>query len=145
MARLYTVDASVFINAFNDYEAGHELSKEFLRRLRTQSYPIVVPTLLLPEVAAVIGRGQGDAAKARAFADSLGRLPNLVLVSLDKGLAREAIAVAADNRLRGSDAVYAAVAIRFGSILVTLDDQQKEWTASVVSALYPAEALAQLV
>jgi predicted nucleic acid-binding protein len=62
---------------------------------------------------------------------------------LDATLARQAAEVAAQCGLRGSDAVYAAVALRFGSTLVTLDRQQRERVDGVVSTRYPAEMLAE--
>jgi len=141
VSSVYTVDASVFLNAFNSYEAGHEESHLLLARLQEQAFPIVVPTLLLPEVAAAIGRGRQDADLARKFAVTLTRLPHLVLIPLDTTLARQAADVAAQYRLRGSDAVYAAVALRFGSTLITLDREQRERVADVLITCYPGEAL----
>lgn len=143
MADIYTVDASVFLNAFNPYEAGHEESHRLLLLLQEQATPIVVPTLLLPEVAAAISRGRQDADLAREFTTALSCLPHLVLIPLDITLARQATDVAAQYRLRGSDAVYAAVALRFGSTLITLDREQRERVAGVLLARYPAEALAE--
>ena len=102
-----------------------------------------MPTLLLPEVAAAIGWGRQDADLAREFATTLSRLPHLVLIPLDTTLARQAADVAAQYRLRGSDAVYAAVALRFGSTLITLDREQRERVTSVLLTLYPAEALTE--
>ena len=142
MASTYTVDASVFLNAFNPYEAGHEDSHRLLARLQQQAVPIIVPTLLLPEVAAAISRGREDEELARGFAAALERLPHLVWVPLDTTLAHQAAGVAAQFRLRGSDAVYAAVALRFGATLVTLDREQRERVAEVLAARTPAEALA---
>jgi predicted nucleic acid-binding protein len=141
---IYTVDASVFLNAFNPYEVGHEESHHLLARLQEQSAPIIAPTLLLPEVAAAVSRGRGDEDLAREFAAALGRLPHLVLVPLDTALAQQAAGVAAQYRLRGSDAVYAAVALRFGSILITLDREQRERVAEALTSRYPAEALAEI-
>ena len=143
MATLYTVDASVFLNAFNPYEPRHLDSRQFLSQLQAQATPVVVPTLLLPEVAAAIGRGRQDETLARSFASALGRLPHLVWVPLDKTLAQQAVDVAAQYQLRGSDAVYAAVALRFGSTLVTLDREQGERVKTALTALSPVEALAQ--
>lgn len=142
MATLYTVDASVFLNAFNSYEPGHEHSHRLLARCRAQATPIVVPTLLLPEAAAAIGRGRQDEDLARSFARVLSRLAHMVWVPLDRALAQQAIDAAARHHLRGSDAVYVAVAQRFGSTLVTLDHEQRERTSQAIAALSPAEALA---
>jgi predicted nucleic acid-binding protein len=69
MARPFTVDASVFLNAFNPSEAGHTESRRVLAWLQEQSTPIIVPTLVLPEVAATISRVRGDAALARLLRD----------------------------------------------------------------------------
>ncbi len=138
----YTVDASVFLNAFNPYEAGHAESHSLLAQMQDQGVPIIVPTLLLPEAAAAVARGRDDADLARRFAATLRRLPHLVFVPLDDTLARQAIDVAAQHRLRGSDAVYAAVAFRFGATLVTLDQEQQKRVAGVIPACSPVEALA---
>ena len=143
MTSTYTVDASVFVNGFNPYEAGHEESRRLLALLQEQAAPIVVPTLLLPEVAAAIGRGRQDADLAREFAAALSRLPHLVLIPLDTTLAQQAADVAAQYQLRGSDAFYAAVALRFGSTLITLDPEQRERVTSAILTLYPAEALTE--
>jgi predicted nucleic acid-binding protein len=144
MASTYTVDASVFLNAFNPYEAGHEASHRFLAGLQEQAVPIIMPLLLLPEVAAAISRGREDEALAREFATALTHLPHLVWVPLDSTLARQAAEVAARYRLRGSDAVYAAVALRFGATLITLDREQLERVEAVLAARTPAEALAEM-
>jgi predicted nucleic acid-binding protein len=143
MASTYTVDASVFLNAFNPYEAGHEASHRFLAGLQEQAVPIIVPTLLLPEVAAAVSRGREDESLAREFAVALSRLPHLVWVPLDTTLAQQATDVAAQFRLRGSDAVYAALALRFGTTLITLDREQREGVGKVLTARTPAEALAE--
>lgn len=50
--------------------------------------------------------------------------------------------IASGQRLRGADAVYTAVAERFGSLLVTLDREQRERAAPLVGTRTPAEALA---
>ena len=146
MATTYTVDASVFLNAFNPYEVGHDDSRRLLAHLQEQGVPIIVHTLLLPEVAAAIGRGRNDPDLARRFAGpalcrQLRQLPHLLLIPLDETIAQQASDVAAQHRLRGSDAVYADVALRFGSTLVTLDRERRERVAPVIPSCLPAEAL----
>jgi len=144
MAGPYTVDASVFLNAFNPGEVGHADSNQFLNLLQTRAIPTIAPVLLLPEVAAAISRGRQDANLAQSFANTLSRLPHLILVPLDLALAQQAVEVAARHRLRGSDAVYAAVALRFGSPLVTLDREQRDRIAKVLVTSTPADALKTL-
>jgi predicted nucleic acid-binding protein len=143
MAEIYTVDASVFLNAFNPYEAGHAESHRLLAVMQERAVPIIVPNLLLPEVAGTISRGRGQAELARDFVAALSRLPHLVIVPLDTTLAHQAAEIAADRALRGSDAVYAAVALRFGSTLVTLDREQRQRVADAIPARWPEEVLAE--
>ena len=141
MARPCTIDASVFLNAFNLAEAGHADSNQLLTLLQRLAVPLIVPTLVLPEVAATISRARGDASLARTFAYQLSRLPNLMLITLDPVQAQQAAETAAQHRLRGSDAVYAAVALRFGTALVTLDREQHERLTGVLTTYYPLEAI----
>lgn len=140
----YTLDASVVMNAFNPAEAGHAISLQLQTAIQAQSIQVIVPTLLLTEVAATIGRVLGDAPRARDFALRLSRLPYLRFVSLTRPLALEAANLAADYRLRGADAVYVAVARQFGTSLITLDEQQRTRAATSIPIRTPAEALAEL-
>ena len=123
---------------------------EIVREVREQRARYVVThqgrpvALLLPEVAAAICRGRGDVNLAREFAAALERLSHLVWVPLDIALARHSADAAARYRLRGSDAVYAAVALRFGSVLVTLDREQREQVGKAIVSQYPAETLAEI-
>lgn len=143
MAKTYTIDASVFVNAFNPAEAGHVESQRLLAQFRAQATPLIAPTLVLPEVAAAIRRGRADEDLARRFAAAISRLPHLVLVSLDQILSQQAGEIAAQYGLRGSDAVYTAVALHFGSTLITLDREQLTRVAAVLTTRTPAEALAE--
>lgn len=140
MATTFTVDASVFLNAFNPYEDRHEESRGFLALAQERALPIIVPALLLPELAATVSRGRGDAELARQFSDAVSRLAHLVIVPLDVTLARQAASIAADCRLRGSDAVYAAVALRFGAALVSLDRKQLERLSDTLHTHSPGAA-----
>jgi predicted nucleic acid-binding protein len=138
-AATFTVDASVFLNAFNPYEEGHEESKAVLARLEGNAIPIIVPNLLRVEAAAAVARGRGDAGLARRFAAALLRLPHLVVIPLDDALAATAAQLAADHRLRGADAVYGAVALRFGSALVSRDGEQLTRLAAVIQTFHPRD------
>jgi predicted nucleic acid-binding protein len=140
----FTIDASVFLNAFIPSETGHSESKELLNRLRADGVPMIAPTLLLPETAAAISRGQNDPNLAIQFAEMLSRLPNLTLVSLDKLLAEQSLNAAAHYRVRGSDAVYIAVAQRHATALITLDKQQHQRSKSVLQTYLPQDLLSEI-
>jgi predicted nucleic acid-binding protein len=132
-----TIDASVFVSAFTPTEPAHQASHAFMLTLREQSVPIIVPVLVLPEISAAISRGQGKPELGKAFAQQLRNLPNTTFIDVDEIVAKLAVDVAANNRLRGSDAVYAAVALRFGAELITLDREQLDRLPNVLSVRMP--------
>src|SRR5215510_2282504 len=119
-----TVDASVFVNAFSPDEKGSDSSAEFLEQLRKNGISLVQPTLFFPEVVASIARKQDATEVALELAHELKKFSKLTLIDLDEDIADFASEIAAKHRLRGSDAVYAAVALRFGTELITLDKEQ---------------------
>ena len=137
MSQPLTVAASVFVNAFSPMEEGSDHSWAYLNSLKQAGTPIIVPALLLPEIAASIARKQGNTELGIQLAHDVRDIPNLTLISLDESLAEQAVEIAARYRLRGSDAVYAAVALRFGTELVTLDGEQLERLAGVLSVREP--------
>ncbi len=141
---MHTVDASVWVNAFDQREPGHETSRRFLEVVHTQALPVVVPNLLLVELAGAISRTRSDPARAQEFATAVAHLPNVTLLPLDEELAEQARGLAARNGLRGADAVYAAVALHADCTLVSLDNEHLTRLTAIVRACAPAEALAEM-
>lgn len=105
--------------------------------VREQSIPIIVPVLVLPEICAALSRGQGQPELGKAFVRELRSFPNTTFIDVNESVANLAVDIAAEHRLRGSDAVYAAVALRFGTELVTLDKEQLERLPEVLSVRAP--------
>jgi predicted nucleic acid-binding protein len=132
-----TVDASVFVNAFSPDEEGSDQSLRLITQLRSEGIPIIQPTLFLPEVIASVARKKGDAELALNLAKELRNFSSLTLVALDENLADFASEVAANHRLRGSDAIYAAIALRFGTELIKLDKEQLDRLPRVLSVRSP--------
>jgi len=137
MSAVFTVDASVFVSAFTPSEPAHQASKDFLLQVRQKGAPLIVPTLVIVEIAAAIGRGQDKPDLGYAFAMQVNRFPDITFVPLDDDLAEESAEIAASHRLRGSDAVYVAVARRFAAALVTLDSKQAGRAESLVPVRLP--------
>jgi predicted nucleic acid-binding protein len=132
-----TIDASVFVSAFTPTEPAHSASKAVMTGIREQSIPIIVPVLFLPEISAALSRGQGKPELGKAFVQELKGFANTTFVDVDETVADLAVEIAADHRLRGSDAIYAAVALRFGTELITLDKEQLERLPKVLSVRKP--------
>jgi len=138
---VYTVDASVHVSALNPSEEHSADSQAFLAYVHQHEVPLVNATLLPVELAAAVARALGDADRAVALAAALRDLPNQRLVPLDDTLSERAVELAAAARLRGSDAVYAAVAQQNGTTLVTLDRQQLERLGPLVPTARPSDVL----
>jgi predicted nucleic acid-binding protein len=138
---VFTVDASVYVNALNSAEKGSLESERFLEYIFQRPWPVYSPTLLLVEMAAAISRVFDDARRGLALAQAARALPGQIWVPLEESLADEASRLAAEHRLRGADAVYAAVANRYRTALVTCDRQQLDRLRPALPVLTPAEAL----
>ena len=102
---------------------------------------MIVPTLLVPEIASAVARASDDSAGAVQYANAAAALPHLTLVTLTPAMARQAAELAATHRLRGADAVYLAVARRYGTTLVSRDEEQRVRGSGVVTCQTPEEAL----
>jgi len=137
----YTVDASVFVNAFNAHEVGHADSLLVLSAMQRAGDPIIVPTLLLPEVAAAVARATKDEPAALQYTSAIERFPHLTFVTLTPAMARHAAELGARHRLRGADAVYVSVARRYGTTIVSLDEEQRTRASAVVACRTPGRAL----
>jgi predicted nucleic acid-binding protein len=141
---MYTVDASVWVNGFDQRESGHEISRQFLELLRVRQIPLIEPMLMFIEVAGAISRTRQDPSRAEAFASTLGQLPNMTIVPLDSLLGQRALALAAHHGLRGADAVYAAVAQQADCTLISLDYEHLTRLVGLIRVQTPAVALAEL-
>ncbi|MDM8557987.1 type II toxin-antitoxin system VapC family toxin [Candidatus Parabeggiatoa sp. HSG14] len=141
---MYTLDASVVLNAFNETEIGYTESNQLITQLVTQTIPIIEPSLVLVEVAATISRIHGDTILAQDFAIALQKLPQITFIPLDHEITQQALEVAANYQLRGADAVYVAVALRYNTSLISLDQEHLTRVTSIIPTLTPAQALANI-
>ena len=74
-SRRYTIDASVFVNAFNPHEKGHVASLQILSAIRDRGDPVIVPALIVPEIASAVARATDDTAGALQYANATAALP----------------------------------------------------------------------
>lgn len=141
---MYTLDANSFVRDASLGDAEHEACHALMARLYQRGTTIVVPFLVLAEIAGALSRSFRDPIRARLEVGLLRDLRHIQFVPIDEELAQEAADLAADRALRGADAIYMAVARRHGCALVTLDREQRERAAPVVQTLTPTEAMAEL-
>jgi predicted nucleic acid-binding protein len=131
------IDASVYVALINAHEGDHAPSWAWFQQTQSTQDPIAAPVILLAEVAAAISRGVGDAALAHQVVEQLLHSRVIELVPVTSKIAERAAAIAADHQIRGCDALYVALAQELGDYLVTLDQQQLERGAAVVTTHRP--------
>ncbi|MDD4652057.1 MAG: type II toxin-antitoxin system VapC family toxin [Methanothrix sp.] len=134
-----TIDASVFVSAARPSEKQYPLSYRFLHRVKGSR--IFCPTLVLAECGAAIARPIGDSRLSRRLVNLIKHFPGMTQVALDLPLAFRAAEIAIENRLRGADAVYVAVAEDFDSVLVSWDEEMLERCPESVLAMSPEQWL----
>lgn len=138
------IDASVYVSRLHRHETRHVESVRLLDDVAARRVSVLCPEILVPEVAAAIARGLNSAEFAYRAAAHLWALPGHRFVAVDRVLSGLAGRLAAECRLRGCDAIYAALAQRERACLITWDQQQLERAAAVVETLTPSKALAML-
>jgi predicted nucleic acid-binding protein len=131
------IDASVYIALVNAHETEHASSWAWFEQAKRAEESVVAPVILLAEVAAALSRGMGDPTLAHRVAQQLARSEAIELIQITMAMAERAAEIAAEHRIRGCDAVYVALADQLSETLVTLDRQQLERGAALVTVRAP--------
>ena len=118
------VDASVWVARYLIHDDFHARSAAWFRMQRRAGRVFVAPTLLLPELAGSVARVLNDTTLGLRAARSVRQLHHVQFVPLDAALAAQTFQIAAQLRLRGAHAVYAALARRLSLQLVSWDKEQ---------------------
>lgn len=130
-------DASVWISHLIAQEIHHAASRKWLTTMVSNNNIIVAPALLLAEVGGAIARRTGDEKLGHQAVNHILSTPNLRLVYTDSNLGMAAARLAAEQRMRGADALYVAVANQLKIPLVSWDQEQIGRASSVVVAYTP--------
>ena len=131
------IDASVYVALMNAREAAHASSWAWFEQAQAAQESIVAPVIILAEVASALGRGSGDPRLALRVVQQLRHSGAVELMPVTLPLGERAARIAADHRTRGCDAVYIALALQLGDCLVTLDRQQLNRGAAIVTTRKP--------
>ena len=131
------VDASVYVALIHEEEPGHAASWAWIQDAQTRREPLQAPNILAAEVGSAISRGTGNNELAHQIVVQLLTSNVVELVPVTPQLAGRAAVIAADQQLRGCDAVYVALADQADDVLVTLDRQQLERGAAVAATASP--------
>lgn len=132
-----TVHASVMVALFNAADTQHGSCLAWFREAIADGDPLRAPVTALAEVAARIADGTGDKHLARDVVQHLRHSAMFEFLPVAIPLAERAVAIAADHRVSGSDALYLAVADTLRDRFVTLDRELLRKGNAIVETTRP--------
>jgi len=137
---MFTIDASVWIAAFQPQDLHHAPSVRWLEAILEKEATVHSPVIVILETACAIARLTRNATKGREAAKKLETFPNLRLEALSNALLQESMKQGTSKMLRSADALYAATAYRTQSKLISWDNEHIQRA----NALTPSDSLKQL-
>jgi len=120
---MLTVDASVWVAAFDPRDRYHTVSARFLRAIAQRRLRLHGPAFVLLETACALARRAGSAATGRAALERLRLHPMLALHPVNERLLASGQDLGLRQLLRGADALYAATAVLLNAPLVSWDEE----------------------
>ena len=131
------IDASVYVALVNAQEHSHNNSWVWFQQAQDVGETVSAPVILVAEVASALSRGIDNPTLARQIIQQLLEAKVIELVPISRSLAELAAKIAVDHKIRGCDAVYVALAQQMDDCLVTLDQQQLERSAHLITTRKP--------
>ena len=120
---MLTLDANIWVAAFDPLDRFHARSAEFLRAVARKGLDLHGPAFVTLEVACALARRAGDSAVGTVVDERLRAHPALTLHPLDDQFLKTARELGVQLLLRGADALYAATAKLLEAPLITWDDE----------------------
>jgi predicted nucleic acid-binding protein len=133
------LDANLWIAAFDPSDAFHDDSVAVFAEAARRALPLTGPSFVVLESICALARRVNDPSFAQAAAARMAEHPALHLEPLSEALLAEAERLGVERRLRGSDALYVATAMRLGCPLLSWDQElvdrggaqsPREWLAA---------------
>ena len=137
-----TLDANIWVGAFDPSDLRQSVYKNVLKVVFSNpDITVFSPYLMEVEVLASMARKFRDIGKVNDVKNMMWSHPRQYWFVLDNGLAAEASHCATSLYLRGSDAVYVAVAQSNNASLLTFDNEIVTRASSVVPVIKPDQWL----
>jgi len=118
-----TLDANIWVAAFDPRDRFHQRSAVFLRAVALKGLRLHGPAFVALEVACALARRAGDPAVGGIAHERLRTHPALLLHPMDDRCLSTAHEIGVRRLLRGADALYAATANLLDAPLVSWDDE----------------------
>lgn len=135
-----TVDANVWVSAFDATDAFHAESVAFLRHLVRRDVVAHAPAILGLEIACAFARRFADPAAGMKAAADLEASRMLEMEAVGRPLLEEAMRLGTRRRLRAADALYAATAaLKTKGVLVSWDQELIDRAGAVTPTAWLAK------
>lgn len=132
------VDASVWVARLIPQDRNHEVAVAWWRAFADAGARAAAPSLMLAEVGGAVSRRTERPQLARRTIAMLLSAPELILVPMERDLSEATARLAAELGLRGADAAYAALALRFHVPLISLDKDHAARAGRRIRVVDPA-------
>jgi predicted nucleic acid-binding protein len=120
---MLTLDANIWIAAYDPRDRFHAPSTDFLFAATRQAQALNGPAFVLVEIGCALARRAQSATAGQVALERLRQHPLLSLQPLDDALLAAAIRLGVYRLLRGADALYAATAELSSAQLVSWDEE----------------------
>jgi predicted nucleic acid-binding protein len=130
------LDASVVLAAVLPQDPNHETSKAWIDSLIESRDFFSAPSIILSEIAAPLSREFKQPEQAKGLVQLMMTSSFVELVPVSVQLANRAAVISAENKIRGCDAIYVALAEALNEDLITWDKQQRERAKTLVNAYH---------
>ncbi len=131
------LDTSVYVASIDPNSPDFTAARSWLLSTLGRGERISSPWILAAELGAAFGRAKGNPVLAMHAVQALTSAGLIELVPIGPSLAQQAAIIAAQQRIKGCDSVFVALAAALGETLVTFDKEQAARAAAVVAVLQP--------
>ncbi len=131
------IDTSVWVSWFLNTDSNHATAVAWLNKHLQYGGSLLSPIMLVIETASGVARVTNQVALGSYAASQLYTIPFLQLFPMNQDLVNETVAIAAQYKLRGADAVFVALAKIKSVPLVSFDREQLTRSTSVITTVRP--------
>jgi predicted nucleic acid-binding protein len=135
------IDASVWLSAILPTDAHYHYTVPWKNQIEVSREPIAVPAHFPAEVAGVLSRTGSDRTFIAGTLDLIGSERLFTIYPISAAFGRLCAEVASVAAVRGSDAIYLALAQFLDVPMLTWDRQQRERGAMFCRTMTPVEAI----
>jgi predicted nucleic acid-binding protein len=131
---MVTLDANVWIAAYDARDAFHGDSVAFMKLIGVRRTQVYGPAFVIVEAGCAVTRRTGSVHDGQLAMQGISNYPLLTLLPLDQQLLSVAADAGLRHMVRGADALYVAAALLTGAPLISWDNELVQRAGAVTPA-----------